>query len=45
VVIDFFPRDFNDDFVILAAINGSARSFIGLSSIADVIRPTISRTT
>ena len=40
-----FFRDFNGDFVILATINGSARSFIGFSSIADVLRPTISRTT
>jgi hypothetical protein len=42
VIVFFFPRDFNDDSVILAAINGFARSFIGFSSIADVLRPTIS---
>jgi hypothetical protein len=30
VVIDIFFRDFNGDFVILAIISGSARSFTGI---------------
>ncbi len=38
----FFPRYIDDEFVILAAINGSARSVTGFSSIAYK-RPTISR--
>ena len=44
VVIDkvFFVRYIDDEFVILAAINGSVRSVISFSSIAEVLRPTIS---
>jgi hypothetical protein len=44
VVIDkvFFVRYIDDEFVILAAINGSVRSIISFSSIAEVLRPTIS---
>ena len=43
MVIDFFSRDFDDVFVILAVINGFARSVTGLSSIADALRSTLSR--
>jgi hypothetical protein len=43
VVIDnFFVRYIDGEFVILAAINGSARSVTGFSSVA-YHRPTISR--
>ncbi len=38
----FFPRYIDGEFVILAAISGSARSVTGFSSIA-YNRPTISR--
>ncbi len=47
VVIDkvFFVRYIDDEFVILAAISGSVRSIISFSSIAEVLRPTISART